>query len=427
VRWITLAAVALLAASLGLDGGYWLSERHGLDGAFDSQGNAEDHAAHAGGEPGGRAVLYYKDPMGGPDTSPVPKKDSMGMDYIPVYENEADDDGAVKVSADRIQKLGLRTEAAAMRPLVRTIHATGTVQIDEARQVAITARFDGWIEKLAVPRTGDTVTKGQILAEFYSPDLVKTQLEHFISRRVDRAGSDAMAEGPLYRLRNYGIAEQDISRILRTNKTSRTLPLRALMDGVVLEKKAVEGMRAAPGELLFRIADLSTVWMIAEVFEQDLAEIAVGQEAIAALLAFPGRRFAGKVAFVYPMMTAATRTMRLRIELPNPDRALVPDMYGSVEIAAHAAAPSLAVPDGAIIDSGTRRVVLVEKGDGRFEPRTVETGRRGEGYVAVLKGLAEGEKVVITANFLIDAESNLKSALRGLVKDGPSAGAEKKP
>jgi len=419
VRTIVLATVFIAGAAAG-------AAVIEFAGPFLESGRA---AAPAQGtddaNKGKRKILYYKNPMGHPDTSPVPKKDSMGMDYLPVYEGEDDDSGAVKVSADRIQKLGVRTEAAAMRALARGIRATGTVQIDEARQVAITARFDGWIEKLMVSRTGDAVTMGQVLAEFYSPELVKTQLEHFISRRIDRAGGDVLAEGPLYRLRNYGIDEQDIAQILKTNKSTRTLPLRAPMSGVVLEKKAVEGMRAAPGELLFRIVDLDTVWMIAEVYEQDLAEIAAGQEAEASVLAFPGRRFAGKVDFVYPMMTAATRTVRVRIELPNRDRALLPDMYGSVVIRA-AAASALAVPDSAVIDSGTRRVVLVQTGEGRFEPRAVKTGRRGEGHVEVTEGLSEGEKVVVAANFLIDAESNLKSALRGLTKDKPGE-AEKKP
>ena len=377
---------------------------------------------------GKRRVRYYKNPMGHPDTSPTPKKDSMGMDYIPVYEGEDDDSGAVKVSADRIQKLGVRTEAASMRRLARAIRATGTVQIDEARQVVVATRFDAYIEKLLVARTGDKVSKGQALAELYSFDLYRVQVEHFnLGSRPIRTGP-SQELGPLYRLRNLGVAEEDLQRIQKAGRASRTVPLRAPMDGVVLEKKAVEGMRAAPGELLFRIADLSSVWMIAEVFEQDLAEIAAGQDAEAGVLAFPRRRFAGKVAFVYPMMTAATRTVRVRIELPNPDGALLPDMYGSVVIRAGAAAPVLAIPDSAVIDSGTRRVVLVEKGEGRFEPRAVKTGRRGEGYVAVLEGLGEGEMVVVAANFLIDAESNLKSALRGLAKDKPSdAGAERKP
>lgn len=376
---------------------------------------------------GKRRILYYKNPMGHPDTSPVPKKDSMGMDYLPVYEGEEDDRGAVKVSADRIQKLGVRTEAVATRPLTRTIRATGTVHFHEGGQVYVTTRFDAWVEKLVVPHTGDRVSRGQVLAELYSFDLYRVQVEHFnLGPRPIQTGP-SQALGPLARLHNLGIADEDIQRILKSGRPSRTVPLRAPIDGVVMEKKAIEGMRAAPGEMLFRIVDLSTVWIIAEVFEQDLADIALGQTADATLLAYPGRRFPGKVTFIYPMMTAATRTARVRIELPNSDGALMPDMYGTVAIASGATS-ALAIPDSAVIDSGMRRVVLVEKAEGRFEPREVKTGRRGDGYVAVLEGLNEGEKVVVAANFLIDAESNLKSALRGLEKDKETkAGEEKKP
>jgi Cu(I)/Ag(I) efflux system membrane fusion protein len=375
---------------------------------------------------GKRRILYYKNPMGHPDTSPVPKKDSMGMDYLPVYEGEEDDACAVRVSADRIQKLGVRTEAAALRPLARTIRATGTIQIDEARQIVIAPRFEGWVENVHVARTGDAVKKGQALADLYSFDLYRVQVEHFnLGTRPIRTGP-SQELGPLARLHNLGIADEDIQRILKEGRPSRTVPLRAPIDGVVFEKKAVEGMRAAAGEMLFRIVDLSTVWIIAEVFEQDLGEIALGQPAQATLLAYPGRTFAGKVTFIYPMITAATRTARVRIELPNPDGALKPDMYGSVAITS-ATPAALAVPDSGVIDSGTRRIVLVEKGEGRFEPREIKTGKRGDGYVAVLEGLAEGEKVVVSANFLIDAESNLQSALRGLTKDKDGAGTEKKP
>jgi len=417
-----LAAAALLAT--GLATGALSAELFGP--LFSSQRGAAPKET-APGEPtkSSRRILYYKNPMGHPDTSPVPKKDSMGMDYLPVYEGEDDDSGAVKVSADRIQKLGVRTEAAAMRPLTRTIRATGTVQGDEARQVLVTARFDGWIEKLVVARTGDPVRKGQVLAEFYSFDLHRVQIEHFNTGTRMAAGPNQDL-GPLYRLRNLGIAEEDIQRVLREGRANRTLPLRAPIDGVVVEKKAVEGMRAVAGEMLYRIVDLSAVWIIAEIFEQDLAEVMPGQDVEATLVAYPGRRFAGKVTFIYPMVTAATRTARVRIELPNPDRLLLLDMYASVTIAARSGeAPALAIPDSAVIDTGARRVVLVEKGEGRFEPREIKTGRRGDGYVAVLDGLSEGDKVVVAANFLIDAESNLKVALRGLAKDSP--GEEKKP
>lgn len=372
-----------------------------------------------------RKVLYYKNPMGHPDTSPVPKKDSMGMDYLPVYEGEDDDSGAVKVTADRIQKLGVRTETASARDLKRTIRATGTVYAHEGRQVIVTTRYDAWIEKLVVPYTGDRVRRGQVLAELYSFDLYRVQVEHFNlgARPIHTGPSQEL--GPLARLRNLGVADEDIQGILKSGRPARTVPLRAPIDGVVMEKKAIEGMRAAPGDVLFRIVDLSTVWMVTEVFEQDLADIAIGQTAEVRILAYPGRRFPGKVTFVYPTITAATRTGRVRIELPNTDGALMPDMYGTVSIDS-GEVRVLAVPDSSVIDSGVRTIVLIDKGEGRFEPREIKTGRRGNGYVGVLEGISEGEKVVVAANFLIDAESNLKSALRGLTKD-KSGDAETKP
>jgi len=375
-------------------------------------------------EPGKRRVLYYKNPMGHPDTSPVPKKDSMGMDYVPVYEGEDGDRATVKVSADRIQMLGVRTEAAAPRRLVRTLRATGTVQFDEARQYVVTTRFDGWIERLAVARTGDAVQKGQVLAEFYSHDLHRNQIEHFTAGTRAPSKAEHLDLGPLTRLRNLGIADEDVQRILRDGP-SRTLPLRAPASGVVIEKRAVDGMRAAPGDVLFRIADLATVWIVADVFEEDVALIAPGQDAVATLAAYPGRAFPGKVGFIYPAMNAATRTARVRIAFANPDGALLGDMYATVAIATGDAAAALSIPDSAVLDSGTRRVVLVAEGGGRFTPRAIKTGRRGEGYVAVLEGLAEGEKVVVSANFLIDAESNLKAALQGFDKDRAKPGLER--
>jgi Cu(I)/Ag(I) efflux system membrane fusion protein len=417
-----IASVALLA--IGAAGAVLVERLRPLFTGTRTVAAAPPEAADA--NKAKRRILYYKNPMGHPDTSPVPKKDSMGMDYIPVYEGEEGDAGAVKVSADRIQKLGVRTEAAAVRPLARTIRATGTVHFREGGQYVVTTRYDAWIEKLHVPHTGDPVKRGQVLADLYSFDLYRVQVEHFnLGSRPIRTGP-SQELGPLARLHNLGIADEDIQRILKEGRPSLTVPLRAPIDGIVLEKKAVEGMRAGAGDMLFRIVDLSTVWIIAEVFEQDLADVALGQSAETTLLAYPGRRFAGKVTFIYPTITAATRTARVRIELPNPDGALKPDMYGTVAIAS-ATPAALAVPDSAVIDSGTRRVVLVEKGEGRFEPREIKTGKRGDGYVAVLEGVAEGEKVVVSANFLIDAESNLNSALRGFAKDEEGDGAEKKP
>ncbi len=369
-----------------------------------------------------RRILYYKNPMGQPDTSPVPKKDEMGMDYIPVYEGEDDDAGAVKISADRIQKLGIRIAPAEMRPHVRTIQATGLVHFDEGRQIVVTARFDGWIEKLLVSHTGDSVRRGQPLAEFFSFDLHRVVLE-YVNARGSTTGRGADL-GPMYRLRNLGIAEEDVQRIVREGRATQTLPLRAPIDGVVIEKKAVEGMRAAPGDMLFRIVDLGTVWVIADVYERDLIDIAIGQEVQVTVLARPGQRFTGKLTFIYPSVRAATRTAQVRIEIPNPDRALLIDMFVTVEIkAGQQREPVLSIPDSAAIESGTRSIVLVEKGEGRFEPRDVELGKRGDGYIQVLAGLKEGEQVVVSGNFLIDAESNLQSALRAFTADKKDSAA----
>ena len=261
------------------------------------------------------------------------------------------------------------------------------------------------------------------MAEIYSPDLVLAQQEYLVARSaaaamaqadpMARDNARAIAAAALSRLKNWDISADQLTRLQRTGKATRTLTLSAPIGGVVMEKPALHGMRFAVGETLYRITDLSSVWLLADVFEQDLGQIRAGQAAAITLQAYPGRTFSGRVAFVYPTVNAQTRTARVRIEVPNPDLLLKLDMYATVEIASPVnAAPVLAVPDSAVLDTGTMQTVLVDRGEGRFEPRAVKLGGRGDGYVAVLDGLTEGEKVVIGANFLIDAESNLRAALQ---------------
>ena len=372
-------------------------------------------AAKAAPPPAGRGrILYYRNPMGLPDTSPVPRKDAMGMDYVPVYEADAKQPaGTVTISPERVQMLGVRTEAAALRTMTRTVRAVGTVAVDERRLVVVAPRFEGWIERLLVNETGQAVRRGQPLFEVYSPELAATAQEAAIARRAqaDMAQADPTARGTAAsiaaaagaRLRNFGIAAG----------SGRNFILTSPMDGVVLEKNAVQGMRFAPGDALYRIADLTTVWLLAEVFERDLGQLSAGQDAAMTFTAYPERRFTGKVTFIYPTLTAATRTGRVRIEVPNPDRLLKPDMYATVEIAANAgAAQVLAVPQSAVLDSGTQQVALVERSAGHYEPRVVATGARADGFVEISGGISAGEKVVVGANFLIDAESNLRAALQ---------------
>jgi membrane fusion protein, copper/silver efflux system len=379
-------------------------------------------------------VLYYRNPMGLPDTSPVPKKDSMGMDYLPVYADDntsGDPPGTVRISQGRIQTLGVRTEEAVMRPaLTRTIRATGALQFDERRLAVVTTKASGWIEHLTVAATGDPVRRGQVLAEIYAPDLVAAEEEYLVAARLGGAMSGGMAHGDpgalaaasLQRLRTLDVPEDEIARLRKTGKAQRLIAVRAPADGVVIEKPAQEGMHIEAGQALYKTADLSDVWLIAEVQEQDLGLIRPGQSAAAQFVAFPGRGFEGKVDFIYPSLSPETRTARVRIVIPNPDQVLRAAMYASVEIAAPATkGPMLAIPSSAVIDSGARQVVLIDRGEGRFEPRTVRLGRQGGDWVQVTEGVRPGEKVVTSANFLIDAESNLRAALQGFVASNPPA------
>jgi membrane fusion protein, copper/silver efflux system len=368
-------------------------------------------------------ILYYRNPMGLPDTSPVPKKDSMGMEYIPVYDGDEPDDGSIKISVAKVQKLGVRSAPAEMRELTRAIRAVGTIQTDERSLYAVNTKFEGWIEKLHVNTTGAIVHRGQPLMEVYAPELVAVQEEYLLALRSQQALANAshdakasaseLANAALERLRTWGIPDDQIKRLQRTATASRTLTLRAPANGIVMEKMAVEGQRFMPGEPLYKIADLSTVWLIADVFEQDLAAIHEGETATAKVAAYPGAEFTGKVAFIYPTVATDTRTAKIRIAISNPDGRLKTDMFANVELAAPLTnGPVIAVPDSALLDSGTRQAVLVDRGEGRFEPREVKVGAKADGFYEIMHGLATGENVVVGANFLIDAESNIKTALK---------------
>ena len=411
---LTAAAALLITAALGA--GYWLGTR-----------KAPAHPdAVAAGKKGERKVLYYRNPMGLPDTSPVPKKDPMGMDYVPVYEGEpapvTGQSGTVRITPDKQQLLGVRTEPAELRALQRTLRAVGTVQANERLLYRVSPRFEGWIEQLHVNTTGQAIARGQPLMEVYSPELVSAQEEYLIAARaVEQARSSGqeaqavaqrLAEGALRRMRNFGVSDAEVEILRREGKGRQTLTFRSPAKGVVTQKPSVQGMRFMPGELLYEIADLSTVWLVADVPERDVGLVRVGQPAKLSIVAYPDRTFSGKVVFIQPTLDADTRTARVRVELPNSAGLLKPGMYGDAELsAAHPRGSVLAVPETAVLDSGTRQVVLVQRGPGAFEPREVKLGMRADGYAEVLEGVKAGEEVVVRANFLIDAESNLKAAL----------------
>jgi Cu(I)/Ag(I) efflux system membrane fusion protein len=376
------------------------------DTSFESK---PEPASESAAKNGAKKLLYYRNPMGLPDTSPVPKKDSMGMDYIPVYAGEDEDATTVRVAPGRLQQTGVRSELVERRTILAPVHLPGTVALDERRVAVVATRSDAYVDKVENVTTGDKVKKGEPLLYLYSPDIAA-------------AGAQVVAfpgfDGSQRRLENLNVSAQVIADIARTRKVPLSIAWPSPLDGVVLERKAVEGMKAAAGDVLFRIADLSVLWILADVPEHDLASIAPGQMATIRVRGLPSRTFAGRVAMIYPQVAQDTRTTKVRIELGNPDGLLRPDMYADVEIASGSGGPVIAVPDSAVIDTGTRQVVILDKGEGRFEPREVKIGRQGGGFTEIRSGIAAGDKVVTAANFLIDAESNLQSALKSLSAAG---------
>ena len=378
-----------------------------------------------------RKLLYYRNPMGLPDTSPTPKKDPMGMDYVAVYEGEEDGGSGtepnsanqIKISTEKVQKLGVRTEAAQLRTLDRTIRAAGRIEPDERRTYAVSPKFEGYVERLHVNVTGQAVGKGQPLFEVYSPELVSAQREYAIAvQGVDslqeaggsaQAGMKQLADSSLQRLKNWDISEEQVKALAKSGETKRTLTFRSPVSGIVTEKKALQGMRFMPGEALYQVTDLSAVWVVAEVFEQDIGLIKMGAQAKVRINAYPDKVFEGKISYVYPSLNEATRTVPVRVEMANPGLLLKPAMFAQLELPVAGKGAVVTVPASAVIDSGTRQVVLIQKGEGRFEPRDVKLGARSDTNMEILDGVKEGEQVVVSANFLIDAESNLKAAISG--------------
>jgi Cu(I)/Ag(I) efflux system membrane fusion protein len=432
----TGVALALFATAGAV--GYWLGTR-----STSMAGAGVVATTSTASAPVPRKPLYYRNPMGLADTSPTPKKDPMGMDYVPVYEgeNESKDPASpnqIRIGTEKIQRLGVRVEAVSKRQLKRSVRAAGRIEPDERRVFAIAPRFEGYVERLHVNVTGQPVARGQPLFEVYSPELVSAQREYSIAMQGVQAMKDAtpeaqggmnqLAESSLARLRNWGLSPAQVTALTRTAQTQRTITFPSPVSGVVTEKKALQGMRFMPGDVLYQVTDLSSVWVVADLAEQDIGLIQTGAMASVTTTAYPNKVFQGRVTYVYPTLKAETRTVAVRVELANPGQLLKPAMYAQVDFVVGAKVPVLTVPDSAVIDTGTRRIVLVQIAEGRFEPREVELGGRGENLVEVLGGVREGEQVVVAANFLIDAESNLKAAIGGMggqvAQASPGQGAD---
>jgi len=386
---------------------------------------------------GGRRVLYYRSPMDPTVHSDKPAKDGMGMDFVPVYEDEVRQGvgtvpgrSAVTLSSERRALLGVRTEAVREARIDRTIRTVGRVAADERRLAHVHTKFEGYVERLYVDFTGKFVKKGDRLLSIYSPELVATQQEYLLALRAQQQlgasqipsvaqGGANLAEAARERLRLWDISAADIAEIERTGAVRRAFDLHAEVSGFVTVKNVAQGMRVMPADTLFEIADLSRVWVLADVYESDLRSVRLGMAATMTLPYQPGPEWRGHVSNIAPTLDGATRTVKVRVELANQGGLLKPDMFGDVLLRVDEGT-GLVVPDSAVIDTGDRRLVFVDHADGTIEPRTVDLGAKlADGY-QVLRGLAKGDRVVVSANFLLDSESSLKAALAALTSPAPA-------
>ncbi len=378
---------------------------------------------------GPRRILYYRNSMVPTDTSPVPKKDAMGMDYIPVYSDEVSaKPGTFRLTTEKIQRAGVRTDIVGRMQLTNSVRATGTVAADESRQAVLTTKFDGFVEKLFVSTTGAHVRKGQAVARVWlqTPDVVTRMGPDVVTRQIDyivalQDKNQAAMDQAVRNLRNYGIPQSAIAEIRRSGRATRSITLSAPLNGTVLEKAVVEGMHFNAGDALFKTADLSTVWVLAQVSERDLPGLRPGQAAKITFRDDPGASFNGKVSFIYPVVNADTRTVQVRIIVANPDGQLRVGQYADVNIHVPVSSSAvLAIPESAVIDDGSRQIAFVALSGGVFQPRKLTLGARVGGYAEIRSGLSEGDRIVTSGNFLIDAESNLQTALQSFTPAGKS-------
>ncbi|MEW6167353.1 MAG: efflux RND transporter periplasmic adaptor subunit [Pseudomonadota bacterium] len=417
-----LAAVVLAAVAAG---SYWLGR---------SRPSAAPQTSTAAPS---REILFYRNPMNPAVTSPVPAKDEMGMDYVPVYADEAAGaaPGTVTIDAGIVQNIGVRTALAERRMMTRQIRTVGRVAYDEQGLSHVHLRSEGWVEKLFVAETGQRVRAGQPLLSLYSPLIVSTEQEYRLAVRGVAALSDgtppeiaaqarALLASTAERLRLLDVPEAELQRLQRGGDIRREVTLTAPASGIVQFIGAREGQFLGAQADVFRIADLSTVWVLADLYEDEVPWVQVGDRATLRLRGVPGQAPQARVDYVYPYLEGKTRTQKVRLHLANPDGLLKPDMYADVTLDAGRRIDAVAVPEAAIVRSGTRAQLFVQRAPGRFEPRAVTLGAAADGYVQILDGVDAGEPVVVSGQFLIDSESKLREAAAKLMPQAGSAAAE---
>ncbi len=388
-------------------------------------------AASEKGASGKRKILFYRNPMDPSITSPVPRKDDMGMDYVPVYADEAESaaTSGATVTIDPVvqQNMNVTTETVQTRDVSRQIRTVGYLDYDQEKMVSVTTKYPGFVEKVSVNYVGQPVRRGEHLFDVYAPELVQTEQELLSAARyveqMKNAPADALKrarallDAARTRLSYWDIADDQIERMMASGKVFRTLAVVAPASGVVTQRMdGLEGMAIRPGMELMHIADMSTLWLTVEVFEDQLPWVHVGSPANVKLTYFPGESFTGRVRYIEPSVSEKTRTVQLTLEVPNRGGRLRSGMYATVTFSPVAAKDAIAVPSDAVIRTGERNVVILALGDGRFAPRDVVLGPAGEGWVQVLSGLSAGDEVVTSAQFLIDSESNLRDAIQKMIE-----------
>jgi Cu(I)/Ag(I) efflux system membrane fusion protein len=405
---LIIAALVVAAA-----GGYWL-------GTTKSTPDGDTGISTSGP----RQPLFYRNPMNPEVTSPVPAKDAMGMDYIPVYAADAEGAGragTVQIDPVTVQNIGVRTAEAERRSIGRTIQTVGRVDYDEQRLVQLHPKTEGWVEKLYVDTTGSPVKKDAMLLSLYSPQLVSTQQEYVLAlRNLEtlraspfedvRRGAKELVETALERLRLLDVPDHQITDLTNTLEVKKQLHIHSPANGIVINIGAREGQYVTPPTELYAIADLSKVWVYVDIYEDELPWIRVGDQATIKVRAVPGQTFRGRLSYIYPYAESKTRTIKVRMEFDNADLLLKPNMFADVTIDASAIPDVIVVPSEAIIRSGEREQVFIRRAPGKFEPREVVLGVSSQGWTQIREGVAPGEEVVVSAQFLIDSESKLREA-----------------
>jgi len=384
---------------------------------------AQDKPAAAQAPVAMKKKTMYRSTMMPNEISDKPGKDSMGMEMVPF---EVEESGAVteiggriqvKISAERQQLIGIKTAMVKSQPIHKLIKAVGRVDYAEPNISIVNLKFDGWVEKLFVNSTGRAVRKGEPLFDIYSPELVSAQQEYLIALKAGATLGDAssLLKSAREKLRLWDITDSQVEELERTGQFKKTAAVYSPGSGIVIEKNVLHGQKLMAGENLFKIADLSRVWILGEIYEYELPFIKTGQEAKISLSYYPGESFTGKIIYIYPYLKPETRTNQVRIEVGNPGLKFKPEMFANLEIHVDYGT-RLTVPADAVLDAGDTKIVFVAKGDGYFEPREVKLGVKGQDIYEVLGGVSDGENVVTSANFLIDSESSLKAALSRMTK-----------